>query len=214
VDASRDHLNRKLRTLMHCALYRATLRLSCRNCPHSVSWEAVRVWWHFHRKGIDDRIPEVLQRFYCTKCWSDRQMVSRPQLQITRDMPRECHADNDQFADGTAIGDDFDAGLIDGIDLWMIAEATGDPYAAEGFFGFDPYGRQKPEDLTICTGQRFLPPVQGPAHYELRFPYLRSDIGQIRRLPGPPQRILVPGPALDKAEVSLSTDAMFSLDQC
>ena len=86
----RDHLNRKLRTLMHCALSRTTLRLSCRRCRHSVLYDAVPVWWHFHRKGIDDRIPEVLERFYCTRCWQDRQTVSRPKLQITRSMPDTC----------------------------------------------------------------------------------------------------------------------------
>lgn len=90
MDHSRDHLNRKLRTLMHCALYRTTLRLRCTRCPHTVSWDAVPVWYHFHRKGIDDRIPEVLQRFYCTLCWRERQVVSRPRLEITKDMPQEC----------------------------------------------------------------------------------------------------------------------------
>ena len=123
------------------------------------------------------------------------------------------HAYNDQFANAVTIGEDFDAGQIDDVDLWMIAEATGDPYAAGGFFGFDPYGGRKPEDLTIWTRDGFLPAVQGPAHYELRFPYLRSDIGQIRRLPGPPQRVLVPGPALDKVELSFSTDAAFGLQE-
>lgn len=91
MDASRDHLNRKLRTLMHCALYRTTLKLSCRRCPHSVSWDAVPIWWHFHRKGIDDRIPDVLRRFYCLKCWRERRVVSRPRLEFTKDMPGGCY---------------------------------------------------------------------------------------------------------------------------
>lgn len=87
-DQSRDHLGRKLRTLMHCALYRTTLKLSCRRCRHVALFDAVPVWWHFHRKGIDDAIPDVLNRFYCTHCWRDRKVVSRPRLEITRDMPR------------------------------------------------------------------------------------------------------------------------------
>ena len=91
MEADRDHLNRKLRTLLHCALYRTTLRITCRRCSHAVLWEAVRVWWHFERKGIDDRLPEAEKRFYCGKCWREKHTVSRPRIVITRDMPRDCY---------------------------------------------------------------------------------------------------------------------------
>ena len=93
MDAGYDHLNRKMRSLLHCALYRTTLRISCRDngCRHTVSWEAVRVWWRFQCKGWDDTLPGAENRFYCTKCWHGQQKVSRPRILITRDMPRECH---------------------------------------------------------------------------------------------------------------------------
>ena len=122
-------------------------------------------------------------------------------------------AANDRFADPSAIAEDMATGMIDDIDLMMIAELTGDFYAMDGFFGFDPYGGKKPEDLTTWTKDGFLPPIEGPAHYELRFPHVVSDIGQIDRLYGPPQRVLVPGPALDKVELSFSTDGLFELEE-
>ena len=121
------------------------------------------------------------------------------------------HAANDQFANARTIAEEFDAGLIDDIDLMMLAEATQDFHAADGFFGFDSYGGRKPEDLTMWVRDGFLPPIEVPAHFELRFPHIISAIGQIRRLAGPPQRVLAPGPPLDKVELSFSTDGLFGL---
>jgi len=122
-------------------------------------------------------------------------------------------AANDQFANPCAIAENMAGGFVDDIDLMMMAELTGDLYAADGFFGFDPYSGRKPEELTIWTRRGFLPAIEEPAHYELRFPHVVSDIGQIRRLYGPPQRVLVPGPALDKVELSFSTDGLFELEE-
>ena len=122
-------------------------------------------------------------------------------------------AANDRFADPSAIAEDMAIGMIDDINLMMIAELTGDFYAMDGFFGFDPYGGQKPEELTIWTKEDFLPAIEGPAHYELRFPQVVSDIGQIDYLYGPPERVLIPGPALDKVELSFSTDGLFELEE-
>jgi len=121
-------------------------------------------------------------------------------------------ADNDQFANASTIAADMAAGLIDDIDLMMMAELTGDLYAADGFFGFDPFGGKKQEDLTIWIRDGFLPPVESPAHYELQFPFVASGIGQIRQLYGPPERVLVAGPVLDKIELSFSTDGLFGLE--
>ena len=111
---------------------------------------------------------------------------------------------NDRFANSQIIADEMADGMVDDVDLWMMAELTGDLYAAEGFFGFDPYGGKPPEDLTIWTREGFLPPVKGPAHYELRFPEIVSDDGRVRRLHGPPQRVLVAGPAPNAVEMEWS----------
>jgi len=129
---------------------------------------------------------------------------------MTMDTPA---AANDRLASPSAIAEEMATGMIDDIDLMMMAELTGDFYAMDGFFGFDPYGGKKPEELTIWTQEGFLPAIEGTAHYELRFPHVVSDIGQIHRLYGPPQRVLVPGPALDKVELSFSTDGLFELEE-
>jgi len=122
-------------------------------------------------------------------------------------------AANDLFANPSAMAEEMATGMIDDIDLLMMAELTGDLYAIDGFFGFDPYGGKKPDELIIWTREGFLPPIKERAHYELRFPHVVSDIGQIHRLYGPPQRVLVAGPALDKVELSFSTDALFGLQE-
>ena len=91
-------------------------------------------------------------------------------------------AANDRFADPSAIAEDMATGMIDDIDLMMMAELTGDFYAMDGFFGFDPYGGKKREELTIWTKEGFLPAIEGPAHYELRIPHVVSDNAQNHRL--------------------------------
>lgn len=108
---------------------------------------------------------------------------------------------NDRFANSQIIADEMADGMVDDVDLWMMAELTGDLYAGEGFFGFDPYGGKKPEELTTWSREGFLPPVEGPAHYELRFPEIVADGGRIRRLHGPPLRVLVAGPAPNAVEL-------------
>lgn len=110
-------------------------------------------------------------------------------------------ADNDRYASSQIMADEMATGMVDDVDLWMLAELTGDLYAAEGFFGFDPYGGKSPEELTIWTREGFLPPVQGPAHYELRFPEIVTEDGRILRRQGPPVRVLVAGPAPNAVEM-------------
>ena len=123
------------------------------------------------------------------------------------------YAANDTFANSQIMADDMATGMVDAIDLMMLAELTGDLYAMDGFFGFDPYGGKNPEELTVWSRHGFLPPIKGPAHYELRFPRLVSEYGRIQFLHGPPQRVLVAGPALDKVELSFSSDATFRLQE-
>lgn len=95
MDADRDHLNRKLRSLMHCALYRKTLELVCPNtdCGHNRLLDAVPLWWLFSRRGWDDRLPCAIRHFYCSKCWRARRWILRPRYRITADNPA-----GDQFA--------------------------------------------------------------------------------------------------------------------
>lgn len=88
-DPDRDHLNRKLRTLTHCALYRKTIRLACANqdCGHERLFDAVPLWWLFHCQGWDDRLPGAVRHFYCSRCWKSRRWILRPGYRVTADAP-------------------------------------------------------------------------------------------------------------------------------
>lgn len=86
--AAYTHTNAKLSTLMHCALYRRTVQLSCRDCPHVARIDAVPLWWLFERRNWDDRLSAVPPHFYCSKCWHRRyRKTSRPRLTLTNDPP-------------------------------------------------------------------------------------------------------------------------------
>jgi len=84
----RDHLGRKLDTLVHCALHRRTLRLSCRRCPHVRLLDAVPVWHLFERKGWSGLMADVPGRFFCSRCMTERlRKVRSPRVQVTEDRP-------------------------------------------------------------------------------------------------------------------------------
>lgn len=84
----RDHLGRRLDTLMLCALHRRSLRLSCKRCPHVRVLDAVPIWYLFDRRGWAGFIREVPRRFYCEQCWLDhRRKSANPRLEITTEVP-------------------------------------------------------------------------------------------------------------------------------
>lgn len=89
MDPSRDHLNRKLRTITHLALYRRTLRLVCANqsCGHYRLLDPIPLWWMFSRLGWDDRLGRALGKFYCSKCWRAHRWVLRPRGFISEEPP-------------------------------------------------------------------------------------------------------------------------------
>ncbi|WP_454882624.1 hypothetical protein [Sphingomonas oryzagri] len=89
LEQDRDHLNRKLRTITHCALYRKTLKLVCANedCGHVRLLDAVPLWWLFNSQGWDDRLPGAVRHFYCSRCWKGRRWVLRPRYLVTADTP-------------------------------------------------------------------------------------------------------------------------------
>ncbi len=86
MSADRDHLNRQLRGLLHCALHRRTIRLSCPVCQRIRCFDAVALWWFFERRHEDDAIPQVFGRFYCAVCRRTGQIV-RPRWAITEEPP-------------------------------------------------------------------------------------------------------------------------------
>jgi hypothetical protein len=83
-DPTRDHVNRKLRCLLHCALHQRTINLTCPQCNRTRRFDAVPLWWFFERRGQDDAIPAVFGRFYCRICRKAGQKI-RPRWEITDD---------------------------------------------------------------------------------------------------------------------------------
>lgn len=59
----------------------ATLHLSvcpaCQ-CGHSARFEAHGLWWHFQRRGWDDRLDVARARFWCRVCGSRDRRKVRP----------------------------------------------------------------------------------------------------------------------------------------
>jgi len=86
--ADRTHTGQRIDTLMQCALFRRTLRISCRKCPHVRLWDSVPIWWLFEKKGWCGFMREVPRRLYCSHCWTERyDRVKAPRITITNDPP-------------------------------------------------------------------------------------------------------------------------------
>jgi hypothetical protein len=85
-DPSIDHLNRKLRCLLHCAFHRRTIRLTCPACQRVRRFDAVALWWFFERRHQDDDIAVVRRRFCCRVC-RKAGVVVRPRFEITTEPP-------------------------------------------------------------------------------------------------------------------------------
>jgi len=84
------HTDRRITTLMECALYRRTLRVSCKKCPNVRMWDAVPIWWLFEKKGWCGFLREVPQRLFCSHCWTERyERVRTPLVMITNEPPGE-----------------------------------------------------------------------------------------------------------------------------
>lgn len=65
-------------SLLDAALQRRSIQPICR-CGHSVIFHPHGLWWHFQRRGWDDRIVTVRQRFWCIMCRSRDRKKVRPQ---------------------------------------------------------------------------------------------------------------------------------------
>lgn len=86
MDDDRTHIGRRLACLEHCALHRRTIRLTCPRCGAERRFDAVALWWLFHRKGWNDRLPDAGRRFRCTRC-DGAGHLPRPAVAITREPP-------------------------------------------------------------------------------------------------------------------------------
>ncbi|NLR72873.1 hypothetical protein HGI47_18515 [Novosphingobium sp. ERN07] len=64
-----------------CIFEAATLKHSvipvC-SCGHSASFNPFGLWWHFQRRGWDDRLGPARQRFWCRVCHSSHRRKVHP----------------------------------------------------------------------------------------------------------------------------------------
>jgi hypothetical protein len=87
VSDDRDHLNRQLKTLELCGLYRRTIKLTCPGCQRVRLLDAVALWWLAEQRRWPDEVREVARKLYCEDCHRDRRKVVRPRFEITREPP-------------------------------------------------------------------------------------------------------------------------------
>ena len=86
--ADRTHTGQRFDCLMLCALYRRTLRISCRKCHHVALWDAVPIWWLFEKKGWRGFLNDVPRRLVCSQCWAERHdRVRGPRVVVTEEPP-------------------------------------------------------------------------------------------------------------------------------
>ena len=88
--AERTHTGRRIDTLMLCALYRRTLQVPCRHCPHVRMWDAVPIWWLFEKRGWCGFMRDVPRRLFRGLRWTERHdRVRSPRVTIVNDPPGE-----------------------------------------------------------------------------------------------------------------------------
>ena len=86
-DGDRTHVGAQLTTLMLCALYRRTIKLTCPNCRRERRFDAVALWWLFQRRGWSDRLPAAYRRLYCQTCFGTGKPKFVPWAEVNRDPP-------------------------------------------------------------------------------------------------------------------------------
>lgn len=88
VETTRDHVDRRVDTLMLCAVYQKTLRFNCQRCLHVSVLPSIPVWWHFQRRNWDHTLYAAVKRFYCSSCWNRRKVrIHDPVMRVTDDKP-------------------------------------------------------------------------------------------------------------------------------
>lgn len=74
-------------TLHLCAAFGWQIKATCQTpgCGHRAVFFQLSLWWHFERKGWDDRFRAAHKRFRCTKCQKYRAMLEAVHERVTRD---------------------------------------------------------------------------------------------------------------------------------
>lgn len=64
-------------TLLDAASLHYSIKAVCA-CGNTARFEAHGLWWHFERRGWDDRLSEARARFWCRICRSNDRRKMRP----------------------------------------------------------------------------------------------------------------------------------------
>jgi len=64
--------------LLEAATLKKSVMPVCR-CGHSARFEPHGLWWHFERRGWDDRLLAARMRFWCRMCCSRHRRRQRPE---------------------------------------------------------------------------------------------------------------------------------------
>lgn len=77
------------RDLYDAAIRHQSVRVACDRCRHSAIFQVAALWYHFNRRGWDDRFKHVQQRFFCLLCWHHRGVKVRPSLTFGDEPPTD-----------------------------------------------------------------------------------------------------------------------------
>ncbi|GAA0326075.1 hypothetical protein GCM10009087_40490 [Sphingomonas oligophenolica] len=55
-------------TIFEAAAFQYAIKARCCRCGHSNILDPHALWWHFERKGWDNRLTKAAARFRCLRC--------------------------------------------------------------------------------------------------------------------------------------------------
>ena len=66
-----------------------TIELTCPVCRHVHGFNPYALWWLFERRGWDDLMSAVPERFHCVTCRIADSHKVRPMVRVTDDKPTD-----------------------------------------------------------------------------------------------------------------------------
>ena len=67
-------------TIFEAAAWHYAIQPVCSQCPHSAIFHPHALWWHFRKRGWDERLGAARARFWCRKCGERMGQRVRPRL--------------------------------------------------------------------------------------------------------------------------------------
>jgi hypothetical protein len=67
-------------TLFEAAAWHYAVKPICSRCRHTATFHPHALWWHFQRKGWNDRLLDARARFWCRVCGQATGQRVRPRL--------------------------------------------------------------------------------------------------------------------------------------